>query len=170
VVFCRVGDGGNCHQLLRPADIARSDLSDRADDSAQQSAVLMAAVCVSDSVCPVVCGRRPVAGCPGHPQRFPPDHAVVVSGLRTARAGHELRIFARCPLPAGDGRRGSISGSDPSGGGMGSTQPAIDSDGDHQCGDGGGVGAGSAADRPGADDEQLEDGVSSLRAQRGWHG
>lgn len=35
----------------------------------------------------------------------------------------------------------------------------MDSDGDHQCGTGGGVGFSSAADQAGAHDEQLEDGV-----------
>lgn len=51
---------------------------------AQQPAVLVAAVCVSDSVCPVVCRRRPVAGRLGYAKRIPPDHAVVVGVLRSA--------------------------------------------------------------------------------------
>src|ERR1035438_3608282 len=73
------------------ADLAGSDFSDRAGYSAQQPAVLVAAFCVSDTVCPVVCGRWPVAGCPGHAKRIHPDHAVVVRRLRSAWAGHELR-------------------------------------------------------------------------------
>ena len=102
----------------------------------------------------------------GHATRIHPDHAVVVGGLRSAWAGHELRGFARGTLPAGDGRRGSVSGSDPSGGGVGSARPAIDRDGDHQCGDGGWVGAGAAVDRLRAHDERLEDGVLR-RGRRG---
>ena len=51
-------------------------------------------------------------------------------------AGHALRDFARSALPAGNGGRGSDPGRYQSGGGVGTTQPAIDSDGDHQCRDG----------------------------------
>ena len=121
-----------------------------------------------DTVCAVVYGRRPAAGLAGDAAWIHADYAVVVGGLRSAWAGDELWAVAGSALPAGDGRRRSVSGSDPSGGGVDSARPAVDRDGDHQCGDGGGVGAGAAVDRLDAHDERLEDGI--LRRGRGGAG
>src|SRR5579862_5612331 len=103
MVFCRSGDGGDCHQLLRSADVTRGNFGDSADDTAQRSAVLMVAICISDSLRRVVCRWGTNAGCYGDAPRIYVDHVVVVGGLCVARSCDELRILAWSALPLGDG-------------------------------------------------------------------
>ena len=113
----------------------------------ERPAVLVAAVCVSHSLCGDVCSRWTDAGHGGNAPRIPSDHAVVVGGLRAAWTCDELWFSAGSSLPAGDGRGRRFSCGNQSSGGVDSIASAIDGDGNHQRRDGSGIGAGAAADR-----------------------